>query len=289
MVCGGEGGRPAVILWILQPVSLEYIREGHKGTGSRAPPGWLPSPSQSSGKARLSHMHFMFSCGKIPLGGLRVKESQQVFMEALKHSLGVLLCCWRKPVGEGRTQGLPTDELGEALMWTQSWCKHSCPAPWTCLTEECVCLHTQPCTCVNPQLKYKKPKLGRVGMWGFLLCPHNMKGWFPVRGQDSHMQRVERGGCEDWAPPRTRSSPTKKTTISSKEKTEAYFVLHTSDIECSLKQKNHLWHELSLYLGHHILWCLCHNLWFTQGVGVVMKNKPVVFGICCNQFLYLLT
>lgn len=57
------------------------------------PPGWLPSPSQSSGKAQLSHMHFMFSCGKIPLGGLRVKESQQVFMEALKNSLGGLLCC----------------------------------------------------------------------------------------------------------------------------------------------------------------------------------------------------
>lgn len=72
---------------------LNTLERAIKGCGSRAPPGWLPSPSQSSGKAQLSHMHFMFSCGKIPLGGLRVKESQQVFMEALKRSLGVLLCC----------------------------------------------------------------------------------------------------------------------------------------------------------------------------------------------------
>lgn len=56
-------------------------------------------------------MHFMFSWGKILLVGLRVKESQQVFMKILKHSLHVFICCWRKPMRELQFRDCQGDEL----------------------------------------------------------------------------------------------------------------------------------------------------------------------------------
>lgn len=83
----GRGGHLAVVLWILQWASLEYVIEASKGLENRLCLDGFQHTSQSSGKAQLSCMHFMFSWGKTLLVGLRVKEFQQVFIETLKHSL----------------------------------------------------------------------------------------------------------------------------------------------------------------------------------------------------------
>ena len=86
------GGRPAVILWILQWIHWNPVREASQGLENRLCLDDFQHTSQSSGKAQLSHTHFMLSWGKTLPVGLRVKEFQQVFIEILKHSLHIFLC-----------------------------------------------------------------------------------------------------------------------------------------------------------------------------------------------------
>lgn len=93
------GGHLAIILWILQWASLEYVIEASQGLENRLCLDGFQHTSQSSGKAQLSHTHFMFSWGKTLLVGLRVKEFQQVFIETLKHSLHIFLQHWKEPRG----------------------------------------------------------------------------------------------------------------------------------------------------------------------------------------------
>ena len=71
--------------------SLEYITEAGKGLENRLCLDGFQDPSQSSGKAQLSHTLCVLSWGKTLLAGLGVKEFQRVFIETLKHSLHSVL------------------------------------------------------------------------------------------------------------------------------------------------------------------------------------------------------
>lgn len=55
-----------------------------------------------------------------------------------------------------------------------------------------------------------------------------------TRTRQPHAKGSREEGVKTELLPEPGAPPPKKTTISSKEKTEAHFVLHTSDVECSL-------------------------------------------------------